>query len=72
MSSLWQQRCLPDLFAAQAAVTPAAPAITFQGQTLTYQDLNARANQLAHALQQFGVGPEQVVAIFLEHGKAVL
>src|SRR4051812_27774424 len=41
---------LPDLFAAQAARTPDAVAVTFQGEHLTYARLDARANRLAHEL----------------------
>ena len=59
---------LHDIFAAQASRTPDAVALFFapapqQPQHLTYQALNARANQLAHHLQERGVGPEVRVGI---------
>src|SRR4029077_4733556 len=54
---------LPELFAAQAARTPAATAIVFENRTLSYAELNAHANQLAHHLVSLGVGPETVVGL---------
>jgi amino acid adenylation domain-containing protein len=57
---------LHDLFAAQAARTPDAPALSYAGTTLTYAALDARANQLAHALRGRGVGPEVRVGLYVE------
>ncbi|MCX4825447.1 amino acid adenylation domain-containing protein [Streptomyces sp. NBC_01142] len=56
---------LPELFRAQAAKTPDAPAVTCDGTTLTYRELNARANRLARLLVARGAGPEQLVAVAL-------
>jgi amino acid adenylation domain-containing protein len=61
-----QDRCLHQLFEAQAARTPDAIALIFADQALTYAELNARANQLAYALIARGVGPETRVGICLE------
>lgn len=58
--------CLHQIFEAQVAQTPAAIAVRFEGQELTYAELNRRANQLAHHLQKLGVGPEVPVAICME------
>ncbi|WP_404370386.1 non-ribosomal peptide synthase/polyketide synthase [Corallococcus coralloides] len=58
--------CLHTLFEAQARRTPDTVAVRFQGQTLTYAQLDARANQLAQALRRRGVGPEVRVALSVE------
>jgi non-ribosomal peptide synthetase component F len=56
---------LPALFEAQVQATPEAVAAVFENTTLTYSQLNAKANQLARALITRGVGPEQIVALAL-------
>ena len=53
-------------FERQAARTPDAVALQFQGERWTYADLNARANRLAHHFKALGVGPEVLVAVCLE------
>jgi amino acid adenylation domain-containing protein len=55
-----------ELFERQAAATPHRPAVIAGTTTLTYAELNARANQLARALRARGVGPDVPVGIFLE------
>lgn len=51
------------LFEAQAMRTPDAPALVFEKTTLSYSELNARANRVAHVLQAMGVGPDVPVAL---------
>lgn len=58
--------CIHQWFEAQVEKTPEAIALIYQGQQLTYQALNCRANQLAHCLQSQGIGPEDRVAISME------
>jgi amino acid adenylation domain-containing protein len=59
-------RCAHHLFEAHVARDPDAPALTFAGTTLSYGELNRRANQLAHFLRKRGVGPETLVGICIE------
>lgn len=56
-------RCIHHLFEAQVDRTPEAIALVFNEERLTYRQLNERANQLAHHLQQLGVGPDQGVGL---------
>ena len=56
----------PALFEAQAQRMPAAVAVVYEGATLTYAALNARANQLARELRSRGVGLETPVGVFME------
>jgi amino acid adenylation domain-containing protein len=55
-----------ELFEAQVRREPTRTAIESSGQSLSYADLNRRANQLARALEKRGAGPEQIVAISME------
>jgi amino acid adenylation domain-containing protein len=61
-----QDVCLHELFEAQAAMQPQAVACLFEDEQLTYDELNRRANRLAHHLIKLGVGPETRVAVLLE------
>ncbi len=63
---------LPELFAAQAAKTPDATAVVFADERLTYAQLDARSNQLAHHLRALGVGPEVVVGLCAERSLEML
>jgi amino acid adenylation domain-containing protein len=61
-----QAQCIHQLFEAQVEKTPDAVAVVFENQQLTYRELNAKANQLAHYLQKLGVKPEVLVGICVE------
>ena len=58
--------CIHEQFAAQAQKTPDAIAVVFEGESLTYRELDERSNQLAHHLQARGVGPDVRVGIRVE------
>ena len=60
-----QDRCLHELFEEQAEQHPEAPALVFEDRQLSYAELNARANRLAHYLRSLGVKPDDRVAICL-------
>src|SRR5262245_12314052 len=59
-------RCLHGLIEAQAERTPVSTAVVYEGLKLTYEELNRRANQLAHYLRTRGVRPEVTVGICVE------
>jgi amino acid adenylation domain-containing protein/non-ribosomal peptide synthase protein (TIGR01720 family) len=56
---------VPELFAQQAARTPDAPAVVCDDRTLSYRDLDARANAVAAELVRRGAGPEDLVVLAL-------
>ena len=56
------------LFEAQAARTPEAVALEYEGEELSYRELDARANQVARYLVRHGVGPETMVGLCVERG----
>jgi amino acid adenylation domain-containing protein len=58
--------CLHQLFESQVERSPGAIAVTFEDQQLTYQELNQKANKVAHHLQKLGVKPEVSVGICME------
>ena len=58
--------CLHELIEEQARHTPRAPAVVFEGKTLSYEELDRRANGLAHRLVAQGVGPDVTVGLKLE------
>ncbi|NBD17980.1 MAG: amino acid adenylation domain-containing protein [Cyanobacteria bacterium] len=61
-----QYKCIHQLFEEQVEQTPDAIALVHHNQQLTYQELNVKANQLAHDLQGLGVQPETLVGICME------
>ncbi|HEX8694770.1 MAG TPA: non-ribosomal peptide synthase/polyketide synthase, partial [Longimicrobium sp.] len=61
-----EDRCVHEGFEEQARRTPHAVAVECEGRSLTYAELNRRANRLAHLLRRHGVRPDERVALFLE------
>ena len=57
------ESCVPRLVGARAAETPDAVAVVARDRVVTYQELDARANHLAHELRALGVGPDVVVGL---------
>ena len=55
--------CIHDFLEFQVIRSPDAPAVLCRNESLTYHELNSRANQLAHYMRTLGVGPESVVGI---------
>ncbi len=68
MTRRTQSRFVHELFEEQAARTPEATALVHGACTLTYAELNARANQLAHYLRARAIGPDMRVTLCLERG----
>ena len=67
-----KDQCIQQLFEAQVLRTPKAAAVVYQDQQLSYAELNAWANRLAHYLIDQGVGPDTLVALCLERSPALI
>lgn len=61
-----------QIFEAQVGETPDNVALVFEGESLTYRELDNRANQLAHRLKALGVGPEVPVGICMERSRELV
>ncbi|MER8563859.1 amino acid adenylation domain-containing protein, partial [Mesorhizobium sp. M1204] len=66
------ERCIHELFEQQVRQAPEAVALVCEDERLSYGELNARANRLAHHLIGLGVRPDQPVAICLERSPAMV
>jgi amino acid adenylation domain-containing protein len=64
--------CIHELFEVQAERTPDAVAVRFEEESLTYRELNARANRLAHHLRGLHVGPDARVGVCVERGPEMI
>ncbi|MCG8352465.1 MAG: condensation domain-containing protein, partial [Chloroflexales bacterium] len=67
-----QDKCAHQLFEAQAEQHPDALAVVGGATQLTFDELNARANQLAHYLGQLGVGPDRLVGLCVERSPEMI
>lgn len=65
-------KCVHQLFEEQVVRTPEGVAVTWEEQSLSFAELNARANQLAAYLQSLGVGPETMVAIYMDRSPELI
>ncbi|HEX8245706.1 MAG TPA: AMP-binding protein, partial [Longimicrobium sp.] len=66
------ESCIHELIERQVARTPDATALVFEGELLTYAELNGRANRLAHHLRSLGVGPDVRVGLCVERSPEML
>ncbi|NLH05978.1 MAG: AMP-binding protein [Chloroflexi bacterium] len=64
--------CLHHAFERRAAETPDAEAVVYEGRSLTFRELNERANKLAHALRKRGVGPETLVGLAMDRSPEMI
>ncbi len=63
----YPKKCIHQLFEEQVAQTPSNTALVWQNQKFTYEQLNIKANQLAHHLRNLGVKSQTPVGIYLQH-----
>lgn len=61
-----QDKCIHQLFEVQVERSPEGTAVVYEDQALSYRELNAKANQLAHHLRSMGVGPDTLVGICVD------
>ncbi len=67
-----QDKCIHQLFEEQVEKTPDAIAVVFEDEQLTYQQLNEKANQLAHYLKGLGVGTDVLVGLYVERSVDIM
>src|SRR3981081_2091381 len=65
-------KTITELFEAQVTRTPSDEAVRLGDQSLSYGELNERANQMAAHLRTLGAGPERLVAVYMEHSIEVV
>jgi amino acid adenylation domain-containing protein/non-ribosomal peptide synthase protein (TIGR01720 family) len=67
-----KDKCIHQLFEEQVKRSPDAIAVVFEGEHLTYRELNQRANKIAHHLKTLSVGPEVLVGICVERSLLII
>ena len=68
----YEGQTIQAIFEAQARQTPDAIALVYQGQQITYDELNGRANRIAHHLRGYGIGKDKLVGLCLERSPEVV
>ena len=68
----YPDKCVHELFERQVERSPEAVAVIADERQFTYRELNARANQLAHFLKRFGVGPDSLVGLCVDRSPEML
>jgi len=71
-SAVYPDVCVHDLVAQRTARQPDSTALVYGTERITYQELNARANQIAHSLIKRGAGPDVLVGIYMERTPALV
>lgn len=71
-AELGEERCIHELFEEQAGLDPDAIAVHYEGESLTYGGLNARANRLANYLNVQGIGPGDRVAVYMDRSLEIM
>jgi amino acid adenylation domain-containing protein/non-ribosomal peptide synthase protein (TIGR01720 family) len=67
-----REDCIHELFERQAEQTPERPAVVCDGRRLTYGELNAKANRLAHRLRRIGLMPDDAAGLCLDRSTDVI
>ena len=67
-----RELCIHQLFESQAAKNPNAAAVIFEDEQLSYDELNRRANRLAHKLIELGIRPEMRVGVLMERSREMV
>ncbi|NRR19901.1 non-ribosomal peptide synthetase [Brevibacillus sp. MS2.2] len=67
-----RQKTIADLFEQQVKAVPKQTALVYGQETITYEELNQRANRIAHQLQQKGVQPDELIGIFTERSPTMI
>ncbi|TKI55482.1 amino acid adenylation domain-containing protein [Brevibacillus antibioticus] len=67
-----RHQTVADLFEQQVKEVPKQAALVYGQETLTYEELNQRANRIAHQLQQKGVQPDELIGLFTERSPTMI
>ncbi|MFC0514086.1 amino acid adenylation domain-containing protein [Mucilaginibacter angelicae] len=65
-------KTITDIFEAIVSKSPVTNAVTFEGESISFEELNKRSNRLAHHLQRYGVGADTLVPLYIERGISMI